>query len=218
MTRSEFSAVREALEHVRESATLVFEALLTPYEALDDVEPDVVLGIPVDVPEYVRTSAMRAVTDQVTHGGRGAWALEQLGERERQIQEFVHNYRRGLYSQITAADWVAKVRRFRDAVLADINTALQAPRGWDRLDLSGDGGGKGGALEKDFLTPKDVAPELGIGERSVRRRIQAGKLGPWSKQGSRWVISKDAFLRFWGDQLVDSDVPRPLPSDRTDAE
>ena len=64
------------------------------------------------------------------------------------------------------------------------------------------------APQQDLLTPRDVAPELKMGERSIRRKIQEGTLGPWRKDGSRWVIGRDEFMRFWAARLLDSDMPR----------
>lgn len=219
MSQSVKPAVREALERVRENAAVVFEALLTPYQSLADAEPGVALGAPVTIPDYERTSGVRRVVEEARRNGRGAWALQQVEERQIQVEDLVRDYRKGLFAETAAADWVGRVQRFRDAVHADLNTAMQAPRGWDRLELRS-ASGHGDGTSEELLTPKDVAPQLSMGERTVRRKIQEGKLGPWQKQGSRWVIPKEAFLRFWSDLLVDADadVPRPQNHDRSDAE
>ena len=217
MTRGEAPATHAVLETVRESVSVLFDALLVPFEALAESHPDAAIGAPVEVPYVARTSAVRKVAEDVVRGGRSGWSLYQVAERESQVKSFVRDYRRGLYRATTSAQWVDMLRTFREAILADVNTALQAPRGWDRLDLAkqvekpaGDGG--------DLLTPRDVAPELGIGERTVRKRIQAGRLGPWRKRGSRWVIARDDFLRYWAGVYLDPDVPRPPGEEHTQAE
>ena len=209
MPESETPAVREALEHVRECADLVFEALLSPYEALANADPSTPIGQPTRIPEYPYTSGVRAVVEEAAKNGKGAWSLHQVDERQKQISDLIHEYRSGRYAKTSAAEWVSKVRTFRDAVQADVNTAMQAPRGWDRLDLLN--GGKTDGIQKNLLSPRDVAPELKLAERTVRRRILEGHLGPWRKQGSRWVISREEFLRFWADRLLetDSDIPHP---------
>lgn len=219
MTRTEVPAVREALEHVRESVAVVFEAMLEPYAALAHADPSAVLGRPVRIPEFVRVAGVRAVVEEAARHGKGAWALNQVEERQRQIAEFAADYRKGLYRDTSAADWVGKVKQFRDAVDADLNTAMQAPKGWDRVNLL-KSAGKIPGFDKDVLTSKDVAAEFGMGERTVRRKIQEGKLGPWRKQGSRWVITRQEFLRFWADMLLesDSDVPRPTVANHSAAE
>lgn len=217
MTEGEGPATRKALERVLESANVLFDALLEPFEALAESHPDATIGAPVDVPYIARTSAVREATQQVTRGGRTAWSLFQVRERENQIKTFVRDYRRGLYRATTAARWVDMLRAFREAVLGDVNTALQAPRGWDRLDLANHVG-EAETSDTDLLTPREVAPELGIGERTVRKRIQAGRLGPWRKQGARWVIGRDEFLRYWASVYLDSDVPRPPGDEHSQSE
>lgn len=217
MTRGEAPAAREALEHVLESTTVLFEALLTPFEALADSSPDATIGAPVEVPYIPRTTDVRSVAETVKRGGRNGWSLYQVAERENQIKSFVRDYRQGLYRATRAADWVSMVRNFRDAILADVHTALQAPRGWDRLDLANDVP-PGVESTAGLLTPRDVAPELKLAERTVRRRILEGKLGPWRKEGSRWVIGRDEFVRHWAGINLDADVPRPPALRHTEAE
>jgi len=220
MTQSAVPAVRDALGHVRESAELVFDAMLEPYAALAKADPSAVIGRPVRVPEFARSNAVRQVVDEATRHGKGAWALSQVEERQRQIVEFVADYRKGLYRETPTADWVGRVKQFRDAVRADLNTAMQAPKGWDRVNLLNTDATKAPGFDKDILTSKDVAAELGLAERTVRRKIQEGKLGPWRKQGSRWVITRQEFLHFWADRLLetDSDVPHPPVDDHSPRE
>ena len=209
MTRGEAPAMREALEHVLESTNLLFDTLLEPFETLAETHPDAPIGAPIDAPYIPRTSAVREAAEQVTRGGRGGWSLYQVDERENQIKGSC-----GTTDGASTArprrrsGWTGSVA-FRDAVLADVNTALQAPRGWDRLDLSNRSARNGKSGGEDLLTPKDVAPELKLGERTVRRTILEGKLGPWRKEGSRWVIQRDAFWKYWSGQYLDSDVPQP---------
>lgn len=217
MTRGEAPATREALEHVLESTTVLFEALLEPYEALAETDPDATVGVPRDVPYLPRTSDLRAVAERVLRGGRNAWSLYQVAERENQIKSFMRDYRRGLYRSTRAGDWVSMMRNFRDAILGDVHTALQAPRGWDRLDLANNVA-PAESTAGDLLTPRDVAPDLNLAERTVRRRIQDGKLGPWRKEGSRWVIGREEFMRYWAGQYLDADVPRPPGEQHTQAE
>ncbi len=211
MAEVEGRAVHQALESVHDRISSVFAALLEPYAALADSSPDAAIGEPHALPGYVKPVDMHGVAESVVRNGRGGWALFQVDEREGQLLEFLQDYRRGLYRRTTASEWVRKVELFRDAVLADVNTALQAPRGWDRLDLSNRSARNGKSGGEDLLTPKDVAPELKLGERTVRRRILEGKLGPWRKEGSRWVIQRDAFWKYWSDCLLDSDSDVPHP-------
>jgi len=217
MTRGETPATQEALEHVLESTTVLFEALLDPFEALAETHPDATIGAPIEVPYIPRTSNVRTAAEAVTRGGRNGWSLYQVAERENQVKTFVRDYRRGLYRTTPAAEWVSMLRNFRDAILGDVHTALQAPRGWDRLDLANHTA-PSASVGGDLLSPRDVAPELGLAERTVRRRIQDGKLGPWRKEGSRWVIGRDDFMRYWAGQFLDADVPRPPTERHTQAE
>lgn len=217
MTEGEAPAVRDALEHVLESTQVLFDALIEPFEALADTHPDATIGAPVEVPYIPRTSAVREAADRVNRGRQGGWSLYQVAERESQLKTFVRDYRKGLYRSTSASRWVEMLRNFREAILGDVHTALQAPRGWDRLDLANHVAPKGGDAN-DLLTPREVAPELGIGERTVRRKIQDGQLGPWRKQGSRWVIGRDEFLRYWAGQYLDPDVPRPPGEEHSQAE
>ena len=216
MNEGEAPAVREALEHVLESTNVLFDALLEPFEALAATHPDATIGAPIEVPYIPRTSAVREATEEVHRGGRSGWSLIQVAERENQLKAFVRDYRRGLYRATSASQWVDMLRTFREAILGDVHTALQAPRGWDRIDLANNVAHA--EDDKDLLTPRDVAPELGIGERTVRRKIQDGQLGPWRKKGSRWVIPRDEFLRYWAGVYLDPDVPRPPGDDHTQAE
>ncbi len=208
MTRGDAPAARKALVQVLESVGMLFDALLGPFDALAETSPDTSIGAPVEVPYIARTSVVREAAERATQGGRSGWSLYQVAERENQLKSFVRDYRKGLYRTTTAAGWVDMLRKFREAILADVQTALQAPRGWDRLDLANNHAKPDGG-QADLLTPRDVAPELRLGERTVRRKIQEGKLGPWRKEGSRWVIGRDQFLRFWASRFLDSDVPRP---------
>jgi len=209
--------MREALEHVLESTNVLFDALLEPFETLAESHPDATIGAPIEAPYIARTSAVREAAERVTRGGRSAWSLYQVAERENQLKGFVRDYRKGLYRSTTAAQWVDMLRNFREAILGDVHTAQQAPRGWDRLDLANNVA-KPSSDEADLLTPRDVAPELRLGERTVRRKIQEGQLGPWRKSGSRWVIGRDEFLRFWAGQYLDSDVPKPPGEEHSQAE
>lgn len=217
MTRGEAPAMREALEHVLESTSVLFDALLQPFETLAATHPDAPIGAPIEAPYIPRTSAVRDAAERVTRGGRSAWSLYQVAERENQIKAFVRDYRKGLFRSTTAAQWVDMLRNFREAILGDVHTAQQAPRGWDRLDLANNVQ-KQDSNDADLLTPRDVAPELRIGERAVRRKIQEGQLGPWRKSGARWVIGRDEFLRFWAGQYLDSDVPKPPGEEHTQDE
>ena len=217
MTRGETPVIREALEHVLESTNVLFDALLEPFETLAESHPDATIGAPIEAPYIARTSAVREAAEGVTRGGRSAWSLYQVAERENQLKGFVRDYRKGLYRSTTAAQWVDMLRNFREAILGDVHTAQQAPRGWDRLDLANNVA-KPSSDEADLLTPRDVAPELRLGERTVRRKIQEGQLGPWRKSGSRWVIGRDEFLRFWAGQYLDPDVPKPPGEEHTQAE
>jgi len=217
MTQGEAPAARVALEHVLESTNVLFDALLEPFETLAESHPDASIGSPIEVPYIPRTSAVREAAEHVIRGGRSGWSLYQVAERENQLKAFVRDYRKGLYRATTSAQWVDMLRNFREAILADVRTALQAPRGWDRIDLANNVA-KPENGDADLLTPRDVAPELGIGERTVRRKIQDGQLGPWRKSGSRWVIGRDEFLRYWAGQYLDPDVPRPPGEDHSQAE
>ena len=217
MTRGDAPAMRLALEQVLESTNVLFDALLGPFEILAATHPDASIGAPIEVPYVPRTSTVRELAEQVTRGGRSGWSLYQVAERENQLKAFVRDYRRGLYRATTAAQWVDMLRNFREAILGDVHTAQQAPRGWDRLDLANNVP-KQDTDEADLLTPRDVAPELRLGERTVRRKIQEGQLGPWRKTGARWVISRDEFLRFWAGQYLDPDVPRPPGEEHSQAE
>ena len=219
MTRGEAPAMREALEHVLESTNLLFDALLEPFETLAETHPDATIGAPIEAPYIARTSAVREAADRVARGGRSAWSLYQVAERENQLKAFVRDYRKGLYRSTTAAQWVDMLRGFREAILGDVHTAQQAPRGWDRLDLTNNAAGRAAPEgDADLLTPREVAPELRMGERTVRRKIQEGQLGPWRKVGARWVIARDEFLRFWAGQYLDPDVPRPPGEEHSQAE
>lgn len=209
---------QNALERVLDSASAVFEALLQPYEALADAEPDTPIGAPLPVPDFATTQAVREIIARVVGGGRPGWALEQVEERQREVHEFVAAYRRGDFRESSAANWVGEVREFRDAVLSDLHTAMQAPRGWARIDLGPVAAARHHAGGNDLLTPKDAARELRLPERTVRRRILQGDLGPWRKEGSRWVIARDAFLRHWGDRMLATDAPRPPAANHTEAE
>lgn len=151
---------------------------------------------------------MRLLAEQIEGSGRSAWALRQVEEREAQVSALLRDFGKGLYAGTSAFDWLAMLTKFREAVLTDVNTALQAPKTPARIRLSRPSVPKNG-LEKEELSPQDVAPELGVDARTVRRRIQAGQLGPWRKDGRRWVISREAFLRYWDQLASDSDLPRP---------
>lgn len=217
MTEAEAPVVRDALEHVLESTNVLFDALLEPFEALAETQPDASIGAPVEVPYVPRTSAVREAAERVRRGRHSGWSLYQVAERENQLKAFVRDYRKGLYRSTSAARWVEMMRNFREAILGDVHTALQAPRGWDRLDLANNVANSEGDAT-DLLTPRDVAPELGIGERTVRRKIQDGRLGPWRKKGSRWVIGRGEFLRYWAGVYLDPDVPRPPGDEHTPSE
>lgn len=218
MSEHEVPKVRETLDRVRDSAEVVFESLLEPYEALARADPSAALGAPTDMPRFAPCDAVKQVVEEAARHGKGAWSLNQVEERQRQICDLLDEYKKGLYRETTVADWVLKVKRFRDAVWADLNTALQAPKGFDRVNLLGNDAAAVPGFDKELLTSKDVAAELKLGTRTVRRHIQEGKLGPWRKQGSKWVISREEFLRFWADRLLqsDSDVPRPPATNPAD--
>jgi excisionase family DNA binding protein len=208
MAQRDVPTARAALARVLKEATGVFDALLAPYELPSRVPPGAPIGPPVKVPYKAGRSEVRAIADRKAREGLSSWYLHQVAEREAQLRKFVGDYRKGLYKRMPSADWLGMVERFRDAVLTDIHTAQQAPRGWDRRALGGTGKQPAGSPQ-DLLTPGEIAPELGIGERSVRRRIQEGRLGPWRKEGTRWVIGRDEFMRYWAARLLDSDMPRP---------
>lgn len=208
MAQSQTRELTQALEGVLESVSLVFDALLRPYETLAATDGRSVLGSPLRVPPFVRSVALREAADQIEARGRSAWSLHQVETRENQLGAFLSDYRKGRYRATPVGEWVGMVSRFRDGVLADLHTAMQAPRGWDRLHL-GQPPAVGTHHDADLLGPKDVAAELRIAERTARRRIQEGKLGPWRKRGSRWVITRGAFHRYWERLIEDDDVPRP---------
>ena len=208
MAQSESHELVKALEGVLESMNLAFEALLQPYERLAATDGNAVLGSPLRLPTYARSVALQTLSDKIEAGGRNAWALHQVETRENQLGAVMEDYQHGKYSTTSVGDWVAMVVRWRDGVLADVHTAMQAPRGWDRLHLGVAVPSKG-QRDADLLTPKDVAAQLRLAERTVRRRVKDGKLGPWRKRGSRWVISRGAFHRYWERLLEDDDIPRP---------
>lgn len=200
--------VREVLDGVEEAMSLLFDALTESYAALASAEPDAALGAPLALPAYVSPVSLRALATRIEGYGRNTWALRQVEKREAQVKELLHDYRRGAYSTTSVEQWLAMVRTFREAVQGDLNTAMQAPKGWAMIDLAAPGNHRD-TLEKPLLTPREVAPQLGVSEKDVRRRIQEGRLGPWRKQGGRWVISRSAFLRYWDQLASDSDQPHP---------
>ena len=208
MAELESQEVASTLEGVREAVAHALDALTAPYERLASTDGEAVLGSPVRMPTFGRSAKLRALADRIEEGGRNAWALHQVETRENQLGAVLEDYQHGRYSTTPVGDWITMVSRFRDGVLADIHTAMQAPRGWDRLHL-GASSRPTGAADGAVLTPKHVAKELGLAERTVRRRILKGELGPWRKRGSRWVISREAFHRHWERLLEDDDVPRP---------
>ncbi len=200
--------VCEALEGVREAVSLALDALSGPYEALAADDPDAVIGAPIAHAVYASPAGLRAVATKIEASGRNAWALRRVEERESQVRELIQDYRRGAYSTTSASAWLSMVQTFREGVIADVLTAMQAPRGWDRIDLDG-GNHRAAPLDQPVLSPKDVAPQLGLDEREVRRRIHEGRLGPWKKQGGRWTITREAFFRFWDQLASDADEPHP---------
>lgn len=208
MAESEPKELKQTLGGVLESITLAFESLLGPYEKASMADGDAALGSPLRLPTFGRSAELRRLSDQIEAGGRNAWALHQVETRENQLGTVLDDYHHGKYSTTPTGDWVAMVSRFRDGVLADVHTAMQAPRGWDRLNLGGQTASTGQS-DTDLLTPKDVAGQLKLAERTVRRRVLEGKLGPWRKRGNRWVITRGAFHRYWERLLEDDDVPRP---------
>lgn len=55
-------------------------------------------------------------------------------------------------------------------------------------------------MNKDFLTPEEVAEYLRVEERTVKGWLRAGKLGGVLLAGSLWRIRRgdlDAFLAHW---------------------
>lgn len=200
--------VRASLDSVREAIGVLFDALIEPYETLAASDPDAVLGAPASSPIYMSPVSVRALAERIEQNGRSAWALGQVEERESQVRELLGDYRKGLYANTTAVEWLSMLGKFREAVMGDVNTAMQAPKSSAQIRLASPNSHPPG-FDKDVLTPKDVAPQLGIDERTVRRRITDGHLGPWRKQGRKWVISRDAFLRYWDQLASDSDMPRP---------
>ena len=168
MTRGEAPAMRAALDQVLESTNVLFDALMGPFETLAESHPDASIGAPIEVPYVPRTSTVREVAEQVTRGGRSGWSLYQVAERENQLKAFVRDYRRGLYRATTAAHWVDMLRNFRNAILGDVHTAQQAPRGWDRLDLANNVP-KRDADAADLLTPRPGR----LARRQGRRGTQA---------------------------------------------
>jgi len=204
--------LKDALDEMREAVVLALDGLGEPYSALATTEPDAALGAPLPVGAYRSPVSVRALAERIEANGRNAWALRQVEERETQLRELVEEFRRGAFATTAAADWTAMVEKFREALLADILTARQDPRGWARIDLSNRSPSGNGAAATALLTPRDVAAELSLSEREVRRRIQEGLLGPWHKSGSRWVISREAYLRHWERAADDADLPRPTGS------
>ncbi len=208
MAESETRDLTQTLQGVLEATTLAFESLLAPYEKLASADGDAALGSPLRLPTFGRSPQLKTLADRIEAGGRNAWALHQVETRESQLGTLLDDYVHGKYSATSVADWVSQVTRFRDGVFADIHTAMQAPRGWDRLNLAGTAV-PAGQDDGEWLTPKDVAADLKLAERTVRRRVLEGKLGPWRKRGNRWVITRGAFHRFWERLLQDDDVPHP---------
>jgi hypothetical protein len=208
MHEGDRGGIQPALDGVRDAMEVLFGALREPYETLAIGDPEAALGGPLAAPTYRSPVNLRAIASRVEENGRNAWALHQVEEREDQIKGLLRDYTRGLYSTMSVAEWFAMIDKFREASLADVMTAMQAPKGWAQIDLA-NRNNHGHPLDKPVLSPRDVAPELGLDERTVRRQIAAGKLGPWEKAGGRWTISGSAFRRYWDRLASDSDLPHP---------
>ncbi|MFV1959932.1 MAG: hypothetical protein ACC662_11040, partial [Planctomycetota bacterium] len=43
----------------------------------------------------------------------------------------------------------------------------------------------------------------------VAGELSGDRLGAWQKAGGRWVIPREAFFRFWEDQVQDGVLPSP---------
>lgn len=200
--------IQEALDSVHEAMDFLFEALREPYETLATAEPDAVLGSPVATVAYRTPVDLGRIAKRVEENGRNAWALKQVDERQGQIRGLLQDYEKGLYSTMSVSEWLAMLSKFREAALADVMTAKQAPKGWARINLAQRNNHEH-PLDKPVLSPKDIAPQLGLDERAVRRRIADGRLGPWKKEGGRWRISRTAFLQYWDRLASDSDQPHP---------
>ena len=170
MPETESQELSQTLGSVLESVTLAFESLLGPYEKLAMADSSAAIGSPLQLPTIGRSAQLRTLADRIEAGGRNAWALHQVETRENQLGTVLEDYRHGRYSTTSVGDWVAMVSRFRDGVVADIHTAMQAPRGWDRLALGARSSSAGEPMQAETLTPQDVAPELRLNERTVRRR------------------------------------------------
>ena len=206
--------VEAALHDLRHDVASYFHLLRQPYEALARREPGAAIQHPRDVATSRWTYPFRELAAGILRAGGEVWPLYRVDRRQRQIEDFDHDYHAGRYGGVPAGEWLTMLSEFERLVLEDVQAAQRALSSWRQLQLpvlSVEG-------EKEIWTPADAARHMGVGTPALRRSIREGRAGPWRREGSRWRIRREEFLKHFSENASESGVAaKPTRSEATSA-